>query len=153
MPTLNSPRRVTNGLLDAGYKSFPRVLDFIVDFATDVTMTTATDDINLGTLPGNCIVLAMSVQQVVAGTGAGTVVGRIGTTTATATLASTAAVSTAPPVLVDIFPRIVPAAGEELNILGATATRLDGRVRVIAVVVEGDRTPRQASRVLRDATL
>lgn len=153
MATLNWNKRQTNRLLDAGYKSFPRVLDFVVDLSTDVTMTTATDDIQLGTLPGNTIVLAMSVQQVTPGTGSGTLVGRIGTTTATGTLASTAAAGTAPAVVVDIFPRVVPTAGEELNLLGATATRLDGKVRVIAVVVEGDRDPRQASRVVRDASL
>ena len=85
MATLNWPRRQTHGLMDAGYKSFPRVLDFVIDLATDVVMTTATDDINIGTLPGNCIVLAMSVQQVTVGTGTGTLVGRVGTTTATAT--------------------------------------------------------------------
>lgn len=151
MATLNSSKRVTSGLLEAGYKSFVRVLDFTVDLASDVTMTTATDDINLATLPGGAVVVALSVQQVTAGTGSGTLVGRVGTTTATATLASTAAVGTVAATVPAAIPLVVPVAGAELNLLGATATRLDGVVRVIAVIVEGDRSPRVPELAARDA--
>lgn len=153
MATLNSAKRNTSGQLEAGYKSFPRVLDFIVDFASDVTMGTATDDIQLATLPGGTLVLAASVQQLEAGTGSGTVVVRVGTTTLTATLASTAAVGTVPATVPAAIPAIVPLAGAELNLLGATAVRTDGKVRVIAVVVEGDREPRAPTTVPRDASL
>lgn len=151
MATLNSAKRNTSGKLDAGYKSYPRVLDFVVDLSADVTMGTATDDINLATLPGGTVVLAVSVQQVTAGTGSGTLVGRVGTTTVTGTLASTAAAGTVAATVPAAVPAVVAAAGAELNLLGATAVRTDGKVRVIAVVVEGDRSPREAAIVARDA--
>jgi len=86
MATLNSAKRNTSGLLEAGYNRTARVLDFILDLAADATMGTATDDINLATLPGGSVVLAVTVQQLEAGTGSGTLVGRVGSTTATGTL-------------------------------------------------------------------
>jgi len=150
MATLNSAKRVTNGLLEGGYKSFPRVLDFNLDLASDVTMGTATDVINLGTLPGGTVVVAVSVQQVEVGTGTGTLVASVGATVVTGTLASTAAVGTVAATVPADIPLIVAAAGAELTLTGATATRLDGKVRVIALVVEGDRSPREAVEVDRD---
>ena len=151
MATLNSAKRNTSGQLEAGYKSFPRVLDFILDLSTDATMTTATDDINLATLPGGATVLSVTVQQITAGTGTGTLVGRVGTTTVTGTLASTAAAGTVSATVPAALPVVVPAAGAELNVLGATATRTDGRIRVTAVIVEGDRSPRVPGLTARDA--
>lgn len=150
MATLNSAKRNTSGLLEAGYNRTARVLDFVLDLAADATMGTATDDINLATLPGGSVVLAVTVQQLEAGTGSGTLVGRVGTTTATGTLASTATAGTVAATVPAAVPLVVPAAGAELNVLGATAVRTDGKVRVIAVVVEGDRSPRQPEIVDRD---
>lgn len=142
MPTLNSAKRNTSGQLEAGYKSFPRVLDFILDLSADVVMGTATDDINLATLPGGATVLSATIQQLNAGTGTGTLVGRVGATTVTGTLASTASIGTVTSTVPAALPLVVPAAGAELNLLGATAVRTDGRVRVTVVIVEGDRSPR-----------
>jgi hypothetical protein len=150
MPTLNSAKRNTSGLLEAGYNRTPRVLDFVLDLAADATMGTATDDINLATLPGGSVVLALTVQQLEAGTGSGTLVGRVGATTVTATLGSEAAVGTVAATVPAAIPLVVPAAGAELNVLGATAVRTTGKVRVVAVIVEGDRSPRQAEIVDRD---
>jgi hypothetical protein len=150
MATLNSAKRNTSGLLEAGYNRTARVLDFILDLAADATMGTATDDINLATLPGGSVVLAVTVQQLEAGTGSGTLVGRVGSTTATGTLASTAAAGTVAATVPAAIPLVVPAAGAELNVLGATAVRTDGKVRVVAVIVEGDRSPRQPEIADRD---
>jgi len=142
-----------NGTLHfaAGHNANVRVLDFIVDFAKDFTMANATDDIDLVTLPGGAVVVGLTVQQLVAGTGTGTVFARVGTTTLSATLASTATAGTVAASVPAAIPAVVPAAGAELNLLGATAVRTDGKLRVIAVVVEGGREPREATTVKRDA--
>ena len=150
MATLNSAKRNTSGLLEAGYNRTARVLDFVLDLAADATMGTATDDINLATLPGGSVVLAVTVQQLEAGTGTGTLVGRVGSVTATGTLASTDAAGTVAATVPAAIPLVVPAAGAELNVLGATAVRTTGKVRVVAVVVEGDRSPRVAEIADRD---
>ena len=150
MATLNSAKRNTSGLLEAGYNRTARVLDFVLDLAADATMGTATDDINLATLPGGSVVLAVTVQQLEAGTGSGTLVGRVGSTTVTGTLGSEAAVGTVAATVPAAIPLLVPAAGAELNVLGATAVRTTGKVRVVAVVVEGDRSPRVAEIADRD---
>jgi len=150
MPTLNSAKRNTSGLLEAGFNRTARVFDFVLDLGADVTMGTATDDINLATLPGGSVVLAVTVQQLSAGVGAGTLVGRVGTTTVTGTLASEAAVGTVAATVPAAVPLVVPAAGAELNLLGASAARTAGKVRVVAVIVEGDRSPREPEIVDRD---
>ena len=151
MATLNSTNRNTSGHLDSGEKRFARVIDMIVDMSTNATMGTATDDINLITLPAGATVLAVTLQQVAVGTGSGTLVGRVGATTLTGTLASTAPVGTVTTTIPAALPLTVPLAGAELNVLGATATRLDGKVRVVLTVLEGDATPKQATVVTRDA--
>lgn len=151
MATLNSAKRNTSGQLEAGFNRAVRSIDFIVDFATDFTMGTATDDINLATLPGNLLVVGASIQQLVAGTGTGTVVVRIGTTAVTATLASTDAAGTTPATVPAAIPLVVPTAGAQLNLLGATAVRTDGSARVTLTFVEGDRSPRRPAIAARDA--
>jgi len=150
MASYNSAKRNTSGVFDAAEKRFSRVIDMTLDLATDVTMTTATDDISLMTLPAGTMVQSVTLQQVVVGTGTGTLVGRVGTTAVTGTLASTAAVSTLAATVPAALPLVVPVGGLEINVLGATATRLDGRIRVIAVIVEGDKSPREPITVLRD---
>lgn len=152
MATYSSAKRNTSGVFDGGNLAFARTVDFYLDFSSDVTMTTATDTLNLATFPGGTVVLALDVEQTAVGTGTGTVVGRIGTTTMTATLVSTAAVGTRPATVPAAIPYIVPLAGEELNLLGATATRLDGKVKVTAVIVEANKTPTTPITVLRDAS-
>lgn len=151
MATVNSSKRNTSGEIDAGYKAYARVLDFVVDFASDFVMTTATDDVQLATLPSGTQVLSATIQQLEAGTGTGTVVVRVGTTTLTGTLASTAAAGTVAATLPAAIPMVVASGGAELNLLGATATRLDGKARVVVVVVEGDREPRRPTVAARDA--
>lgn len=150
MADLNSARQNTSGVLSAGYLAGARVLDFILDLSADVTMGTATDNINLATLSGGTLVLAVTVEQLEAGTGTGTLVARVGTTTISGTLASTATAGTLATVTSSAVPLVVAAAGAELNLLGATAVRTDGKVRVIAVVVEGDRTPSEPAVAARD---
>jgi hypothetical protein len=150
MATLNSTKRNTSGQLDGGYKSMVRAIDYVVNLAADVTMGTATDDIQLATLPGGAVVVGIVLQQVTAGTGSGTLVARVGATTVSATLASTAAVGTVAATVPAALPLIVPVAGAELNLLGATAVRTDGKVRVTVLVAEGDRAPREAAVAARN---
>jgi len=150
MATLNSAKRKTSGRLDAGYKANVRILDFVLDLAVDVTMGTATDVINLATLPAGAIVVAASVEQAAVGTGTGTLVLRQGTTALTGTLASTDVVGTWAANLPAATPVTIPAAGAELNLLGATAVRTDGKVRVVVAIVEGARSPNIPTVVARD---
>lgn len=150
MASLNSAKRNTTGEIDAGNKAYARVLDFVVDFGTDFVMTTATDNINLATLPAGTIVLAATIQQLVPGTGVGDMVVRIGTTTVTGTLVSPALAGAVAATLPAAIPLVVPAGGLELNILGSTAIRTDGSARVLVTVVEGDREPRRPTTVARD---
>lgn len=151
MANIDSAKRNSSLHLAAGHNANVRVLDFIVDFSKDFTMANATDDIDLVALPGGAVVVALTVQQVTAGTGTGTVVARVGSTTVSATLASTATAGTVAATVPAAIPAVVPAAGAELNLLGATAIRTDGKIRVVAVVVGGDREPREATTVKRDA--
>lgn len=150
MATLNSARRNTSRQLDAAPSMVVRTVDFVVNFASDFTMGTATDDINLATLPEGAIIVAATAQQVTPGTGTGTVVVRVGSTTLTGTLASTAAAGTLAATLPAAIPMVVPAGGAELNLLGATAVRTDGAIRVVLTLIEGDRSPRVPVVVARD---
>lgn len=151
MATLNIPQYKTHGQLDAGYKSLVRVLDFNIDLSKDVTMGTATDDINLALLPAGAIVLAATVQQVVPGTGTGTFVVRVGTTAISGTLAATDPAGTVATTVPAAIGLTVPLARSNLNLLGATAARTTGKVRVAVTIVEGDRSPRAPELVNRDA--
>lgn len=151
MATLNIAKYKAHGQLDAGYKGLVRVLDFPIKLGKDVTMVSATDVINLAKLPGNAVVVAATIQQVTAGTGTGTLAARVGTTAVSGTLVATATAGTAPAATAASLPYIVPTGGEDLNLLGATALRADGDIRVVVVLVEGDRDPRAPGLVARDA--
>lgn len=151
MATINIAKRNTTKLLDAGYKSLPRVLDFVIDFTKDVTMGTATDVIQLGTLPGGAVVLAVSVESVVPGATANTLLAKVGATTTNAVLTETDAAGAFAATVPAAIPLIVPAGGAELTLTGAIAARTEGVVRVICLVVEGDRDPRTPGIVGRDA--
>ena len=151
MPTINSAKRNTTGQLEAAHAFTPRVVDFVVNLGVDATMGAATDDIALGTLPGGAQILSATLQQVTPGTGTGTLIIRSGTTAVTGTLLATADAGTLGASLPAALPYTVPVAGEELNLLGATAVRNAGTVRVVLVVVEGDRSPRAPAIVPRDA--
>lgn len=127
-----------------------RNLDIVVDLAKDVTMGTATDVINLATLPKGTVVLAATLEQLEPGTGSGTLVARVGTTAVTAALTATDAAGTVV-ASAGTFP-IVNTAATELNLLGATAVRTAGRIRVHVITVE---TSAKAVPVIanRDTTL
>ena len=153
MAVLNSAKRNTSGQFDSGEKIFVRNIDVILNLATDVVMTTATDSINLMTLPGGAQVVSVTIQQLAVGTGTGTLVAQVGATTVSSALASTAAVGTLTATVPAVLPLVVPLGGAELSLLGATATRLDGRVRVIVTLVENDRFPKEPTLTQRDATL
>ena len=150
MATINIARYNTTGHLDAGYKSFPRVLDFVIDLSKDVTMGTATDVINIAKLPEGAIVLATSIQQVTVGTGSGTLAARVGTTALSGTLVATDAAGTVAATLPAAIGMVVPKDGAEFNLLGAVAARTAGIIRVVLVVVEGDRDPRISGMAARD---
>ena len=145
MATLQFPRKGKIAL-GAGGGAKVRVIDVIVNLAADVTMGTATDDIVVADLPKGSVVVAAGIEQVSVGTGTGTLVARVGTTTLSATLASTAAAGTVT-AAASAVPQILTA-DATLNVLGATAVRTDGKIRVFAVVVEGldPATPAVAAR-------
>lgn len=153
MATLNIPSYKDHGMLDGGYKALVRTLDFVIDLSKDVTMASATDEINLAKLPGGAVVVAASIQQVEAGTGTGTLAARVGTTAVSGTLLATAAAGTVAGATAASLPAIVPVGGADLNLLGATAVRTTGKIRVICVIVEGDREPRAPGIAARDASL
>lgn len=134
MATLQFPRKGVARLGAAPIASV-RVIDVEVNLASDVTMGTATDDIIVADIPAGSIVLAASIEQVVVGTGSGTLVARIGSTTASATLASTAAVGTV--AAAAAINTVVTTAASTIGVLGATAVRTDGVIRVFALIVEG----------------
>lgn len=136
MATIQFPKK-GGGALAAAPIAAMRVIDVVVDLSKDVVMGTATDDIVVADLPVGTVVVAAGIEQVTAGSeGTGTLVARIGTTAMSATLAHNAAAGTVTATSAATA-QIVPAGGATLNILGATATRLTGKVRVFAVVVEG----------------
>lgn len=149
MPTLQFSRKGI-ARLSSGHMAGVRVIDVELNLARDVTMGTATDDIVVADIPAGAIVIAASIEQIVVGTGTGTLVARAGSTTMSATLASTAAAGTIAAGAA-INP-VVATGATTINVLGATATRLDGVIRVFAVVVEGVRPARSVA-AARDTTL
>lgn len=149
MATLQFPRKGV-ARLGATPIASCRVIDVEVNLATDVTMGTATDDIIVADLPAGCIVLAASIEQIVVGTGSGTLVARVGSTTMSATLASTAAVGTI--AAAAAVNAIVATAATTLGVLGATAVRTDGVIRVFALVIGGVKPARSVG-AQRDTSL
>ena len=149
MATLQFPRKGV-ARLGASAIAGVRVIDVEVNLARDVTMGTATDDIIVADIPAGAIVIAASIEQVVVGTGTGTLVARVGGTTMSATLASTAAAGTiAAGAAVN---PVIASAATTIGVLGATAVRTDGVIRVFAVVAEGLR-PARAVGAARDTSL
>jgi hypothetical protein len=128
-----------------------RVIDITVDMANDVTVGT-TDDLVVADLPGGTIVLAAGVEQIAAGAAGNTLAPRIGSQAVGSTLASDAAVGTLTTATAAQLPRVVPAAGETLNVLSAAGSRVTGKIRVWAVVVEGTKFPATATAVVRDTS-
>jgi hypothetical protein len=153
MATIISTKNNTSLHLAGAHAQHPRVLDFIVNFGVDATMGTATDDIVLGTLPPGAIVVSALIQQITAGTGSGTLALRAGTTAITGTLTSTAAALAQAANLPAATPYLVAAAGETLNLLGATAVRNTGTARVVVLIANGDQSPRVPGIAPRDASL
>lgn len=153
MAILNSAKRNTSGHFDSGEKIFVRNIDTVLDFTKDVTMTTGTDTVNLIALPGGAQVVSVTIQQLAVGTGTGTLAAQVGATSVSGALASTAPVGTLTTTVPAVLPLVVPLGGAELSLISTLATRLDGRVRVIATIVENDRFPKESGLTQRDATL
>ena len=150
MATLQYPRKNISALATPPVAG-ARVIDVVVDLTKDVTMGTATDDIVVADLPGGTIVIAAGIEQVTAGSaGQGTLAPRVGATAVGGTLASDAAVGTLTTTTPAAIPAVVPLAGATLNVLGATAARITGKIRVFALVVEGTKSPAEASAASRD---
>jgi hypothetical protein len=152
MATLQFPRKGAGGLAAAPIAG-ARLIDVTVDLSKDVTMGTATDDIVVADLPGGTVVIAGGIEQVVASAAGSTLAPRVGTTAIGGTLASDAAVGTITATTPAAIPAAVPLAGATLNVLGATAARTTGVIRVWAVVVEGTRSPTTAVAAARDTSL
>lgn len=151
MATLQFPRKGAGGLAAAPIAG-ARVIDVTIDLANDVTMGTATDDIVVADLPAGTVVLAAGIEQITAGTGTGTLAPRVGATAVGGTLTATDAAGTLTTVTQANVPRIVPAAGATLNVLGATAVRTTGKIRVFAVLLEGTKSPATATAAVRDTS-
>ena len=150
MATIQFPRKGV-GALAAAPIAGARVIDVVVDLAKDVTMANATDDIVVADLPAGTVVLAAGIEQLVAGSaGQGTLAPRVGTTAVGGTLASDAAAGVVTTATAANVPAIVPAAGATLNVLGATAARVTGKIRVFAIVVEGTLKPAFPEAAARD---
>ena len=152
MATIQFPRKGT-GALAAAPIAGARVIEVVVDLANDVTMANATDDIVVADLPGGTVVLAAGIEQIEAGTGSGTLAARAGTTALSGTLVATAAAGTVTTATAANSPSVVPLAGATLNVLGATAVRTTGKIRVFAVVVEGTNSPAAPVAAARDTSL
>jgi hypothetical protein len=150
MATIQFPRKGT-GALGAAPIAGARVIDVTVDMANDVTVGT-TDDLVVADLPAGTVVIAAGIEQIVAGAAGNTLAPRIGTQAVGGTLASDAAVGTLTTATSDEVPRIVPAAGATLNVLSAAGSRVTGKIRVFAIVVEGTKNPNTATAVARDTS-
>lgn len=150
MATIQFPRKGT-GALGAAPIAGARIIDITVDMANDVTVGT-TDDLVVADLPGGTVVIAAGIEQIVAGAAGNTLAPRIGSQAVGATLASDAAVGTVTAPTAAQLPRVVPAAGETLNVLSAAGSRVTGKIRVWAVVVEGTKNPNTATAVVRDTS-
>ncbi len=133
----NKAGRFRTGTVAYGNVPNLRVIETIVDFATDVAVG-ATDDITLFTLPKGTLVLAMMLEQVEAGVDAtNTLQGRVGSTALTATLTANAAVGTVTAQLTSTANlNVVTTADTTVNLLSATAARTTGKVRVAVAVLE-----------------
>jgi hypothetical protein len=152
MATIQFPRKGSGGLAAAPVAG-ARLIDVTVDMAKDVTMANATDDIVVADLPRGTVVIAAGIEQIVAGAAGGTLAPRVGTTAVGGTLASDAAVGTVTTATAANLPAVVPAAGATLNVLGASAVRVTGKIRVWAIVVEGTKSPATASAAVRDTSI
>ena len=135
MATIASTKRQTAGLLSRGLDNPKRVVTFDVDFANDFTMGTATDVIQLGTLPAGTLVTAAAIRQKEAGTGSGTVFVSVGSDDVTGTLTASAAAGTVGAPVADHVP-LVTAAATEVTLTGATAVRTTGKAQVMLEVSE-----------------
>lgn len=150
MATIQFPRKGV-GALAAAPIAGARVIDVVVDLATDVTMGNATDDIVVADLPAGTVVIAAGIEQLVAGTEAtGTLAARVGTTAVSGTLDHDDVAGTVTTATAANVPAVVPAAGATLNVLGATTARVTGKIRVFAIVVEGTLKPAFAEAAARD---
>lgn len=151
MATIQFPKKGTGGLAAAPIAA-TRVINEVVDMSTDVTMGTATDEIVLVDLPAGTVVVAAGIEQLVAGTGTGTLAARVGTTSMSTTLLATAdAGETTTAAAVDTV--VVPTAGATLNVVGAVAARTTGKIRVWAIVVESQKPGRYGQLAARDTSL
>lgn len=138
------------GSFEAAQIVSARRADFVIDFAN--LPYEASDDIKIARLPGGMVILAATIQNVVAGNGTGELTLRSGSTAITGALVNNATAGTVAANLAASTPRIVPASGEDLNILADSgAVRTSGVVRVVLIVAEGDRYPRQPVAAIRDA--
>ncbi len=152
MANLPIPIRKTHGMLDAGYVAPVRMLDFVIDLTKDVTMTTATDVIQMATLQAGTMIVGGTVEQVIVGTGTGTLQLRVGATAVNAPLTSTDPVGTRAATIPAAIHLVVPLAGAELELVGTLAARTTGVIRVVVAVVEGYRHPNTSRSVGRDAS-
>lgn len=148
MANIDTLRNTTN-LTPAVNNVSTNAAIFYVDFA-DLTWTGATDVIRFGTLPKGSIIHAAIVEQLVAGTGSGTLTLSINSIDTSAALASTDAAGTIEAVA-DVSggaPFVLTADGE-VALTSATATRTDGSMRVI--VYYSQLPPARPDEVSRDA--
>lgn len=129
-----------------------RYTEVYIDLTSDVTMTTATDTVDLFQLPKSAIVLAGGLEQITAGDAGNTLVLRVGTVTLSAALASDDAAGTVT-ATADVsggHPLILTAASD-VNLLSASGVRTTGKIRAFIAWVEGKRVTGEPGLAIRDA--
>lgn len=130
-----------------------RRVDFTVDFSTFEYLKE--DNIKIAFLPAGTVILGATMQQVVPAESGqnGTLAIRSGTTALSAAMAGDATENTWVASVPAALPHVVPASGEDLNLLSNddVDVRTSGVVRVVLILAEGNKPGRVAQAANRDA--
>lgn len=112
-----------------------RFAEIYINLAKDVTMTTATDTVDLWQFPAGSLIIGGVIQQVTPGAAGNTLQLRVGTTAISATLASDAAAGTYAASATTAVP-VTTTAPTDLNLLSAAGVRTTGIIRVAVHFIE-----------------
>ena len=126
-----------------------RFAELYIDLTSDVTMTTATDTVDLWQFPKGTIVIGGIIEQITAGSAGNTLQLRVGTTAITATLASDATAGTYAASAVSSLPVTVTTAAD-LNLLSASGVRVTGKIRIAVHFIEANKPFGEARLATRD---
>ena len=127
-----------------------RYMEVYVDLSSDVTMTTATDTVDIFQLPPSAQVFGGGIEQITAGDAGNTLALRVGTTSISAALASDATAGTVTATVPAALPLNVGGTAVDVNLLSATAARTTGVIRIFVTFMEGKRRTGEAGLATRD---